>query len=63
MTKGELQTPMHFAAKNNATASLKTLLRLGAAINDRDYKMRSPLFVAAETGKIFRKSYMSLKES
>lgn len=50
-TKGELQTPMHYAAKNNAAASLKAMLRLGAHINDRDYKRRTPLFVAAETGK------------
>ena len=27
------------------------MLRLGAHINDRDYKRRTPLFVAAETGK------------
>ncbi len=51
VTKGEKQTPMHYAAKNNATASLKTLLKLGAAINARDFKMRTPLFVAAESGK------------
>lgn len=49
-TVGELQTPMHYAAKNNATSSLKVMLRLGAHINERDYKRRSPLFVAAETG-------------
>ena len=50
-TYGELQTPMHYAAKNNAALSLKIMLRLGAFINDRDYKKRTPLFVAAETGK------------
>ncbi|XP_065663270.1 uncharacterized protein LOC100211734 [Hydra vulgaris] len=50
-TYGELQTPMHYAAKNNAAASLKTMLRLGAFINDRDYKRRTPLFVAAETAR------------
>ena len=43
---------MHYAAKNNATASLKALLNLGAHINARDYKMRTPLFVAAETGNL-----------
>ena len=43
---------MHYAAKNNAAASLKVMLRLGARINDRDYKRRTPLFVAAETGKL-----------
>ena len=50
---GEIQTPMHYAAKNNAVASLKTMLRLGAHINDRDYKKRTPLFAAAETGNKF----------
>ena len=54
MTKGENQTAMHYAAKNNASQSLKALLRLGAFINDRDYKLRTPLFVAAETGMIFK---------
>ena len=44
---------MHYAAKNNAAASIKVMLRLGALINDRDYKRRTPLFVAAETGKIY----------
>ena len=52
VTKGEKQTAMHYAAKNNATASLKSLLRLGANINARDYKMRTPLFVASEAGKL-----------
>ena len=41
---------MHYAAKNNAADSLKIMLRLGAHINERDYKRRTPLFVAAETG-------------
>lgn len=44
---------MHYAAKNNAASSLKVMLRLGARINDRDYKRRTPLFVAAETGQYF----------
>ena len=44
---------MHYAAKNNATASLKSLLNFGSLINARDYKLRTPLFVAAETGKLF----------
>ena len=52
-SQGEEQTPMHYAAKNNAAASLKIMLRLGAHINDRDYKRRTPLFVAAESGIVF----------
>ena len=66
-TVGEQQTPMHFAAKNNAAKSLKVMLSLGAHINERDYKRRTPLFVAAETGIfgffscifIFASQYMS----
>ncbi|XP_066925009.1 uncharacterized protein [Clytia hemisphaerica] len=50
-TYGEEQTAMHYAAKNNAASSIKVMLRLGAAINDRDYKKRTPLFVAAETAR------------
>ena len=56
-TYGEEQTAMHYAAKNNAAASIKVMLRLGALINDRDYKRRTPLFVAAETGKIYFYSF------
>ena len=50
-TYGEEQTAMHYAAKNNAASSIKVMLRLGARINHRDYKRRTPLFVAAETGE------------
>ena len=50
-TDGENQTPLHYAAKNNSVEALKTLLRLGANLNVRDYKDRTPLFVAAENGK------------
>ena len=53
VTEGEKQTAMHYAAKNNATASLKSLLNFGAHINARDYKLRTPLFVASEAGKLF----------
>lgn len=50
-TIGELQTAVHYAAKNNATDSLKVLLHMGGSINEVDYKNRTPLFVAAETGR------------
>ena len=49
-TNGELQTPIHYAAKFNAVRSLKILIDANADVNDRDYKRRTPLFVAAETG-------------
>ena len=44
-TYGEEQTPIHYAAKNDAVDSLKVLLQLGANIEDKDYKHRSPLQV------------------
>ena len=50
-TFGERQDPIHYAAKNNAVDSLRELVSMGADISARDYKERTPLFVAAETGK------------
>lgn len=49
-TKGENQTPMHYAAKSNAVEAINTLMELGASILDRDYKDQMPLFVAADAG-------------
>lgn len=50
-TTGEMQSPIHYAAKFDATKALKVLIDWQADVNDRDYKGRTPLFVAAETGK------------
>ncbi len=50
-TFGEFQTPTHYAAKNDATQSLKMLLKLGGNVHDRDYKNRTALQVAAELGE------------
>ena len=50
-TEGELQTPIHYAAKFNAVDSVECLIKLGAKVSDRDYKERTPLFLAAENGK------------
>ena len=44
-TLGEEQTPVHYAAKNDACNSLATLLDKGASIEDRDFKERTPLQV------------------
>ena len=52
-TKGEMQTPIHYAAKFNAVKSMRCLVKLGAKISDRDYKQRTPLFLAAENGKVY----------
>ena len=51
-TKGELQSPLHYAAKNNAVETIGVLLDLGAKLTDRDYKERTPLLLAAETGML-----------
>lgn len=53
-TAGEIQTPIHYAAKYNAEDSLKVLLHMGGNISDKDYKNRTPLFVAAESGIILQ---------
>lgn len=50
-TEGEHQTPVHFAARNDACHSLKMLIKLGVKYKDeRDYKGRTPLHLAAELG-------------
>lgn len=51
LTKGENQTSLHFAARNDACEALKLLVKMGANIHSRDYKNRTPLQVAAELGK------------
>ncbi|XP_065646900.1 uncharacterized protein LOC124812268 [Hydra vulgaris] len=47
-TYGEQQTAIYYAAKNGAVESLKVLLEHGANIEDKDYKQRTPLQIAAE---------------
>ena len=47
------QTAMHFASKYNSCEAILALLELGARLDDRDYKQRTPLQVAAETGLFF----------
>ena len=44
-TRGELQTPIHFAAKNDAILSLQVLINFGADQTCKDYKGRTPLQV------------------
>ena len=44
-TVGELQTPIHFAAKNDACQALKLLIAYGANVNCRDYQNRTPIQV------------------
>ena len=46
-TNGEKQTPLHFAAKNEAPQSVKILLAYGAELEVRDYKQRTPLQVGS----------------
>jgi ankyrin repeat protein len=51
-TYGENQTPVHYAAKNDADNALQELINIGADVNCRDYKQRTPLHVAAELGML-----------
>ncbi|XP_030011253.1 transient receptor potential channel pyrexia [Sphaeramia orbicularis] len=46
-TRLDRQTPLHFAAKNDAVGSIRLLLKGGALINCTDYKQRTPLQLAA----------------
>ncbi|KAF7221355.1 transient receptor potential channel pyrexia [Nothobranchius furzeri] len=41
------QTPLHYAAKNDAVGSIRLLLQAGACITCTDYKNRTPLHLAA----------------
>jgi len=42
---GEGQTPLHYAAKNEAVKCVKILLAFGSDVDARDFKLRSPLQV------------------
>lgn len=44
------QTPLHYAAKNDAVGSIRLLLQAGATISCTDYKNRTPLQLAANMG-------------
>ena len=50
-TKEENQSPIHYAAKYNAVRTLKVIIENKGYLNDRDYKQRTPLFLAAEMGQ------------
>ena len=52
-TKGELQTPLHFAARNEASQCLKVLLAYGATLEVRDYKQRTALQVGQTVCSVF----------
>lgn len=52
-TGKELQTPIHFAARNDATSSLKMLMKCGACITDKDFKQRTALQVCTNDWRQF----------
>jgi ankyrin repeat protein len=45
-TSGEIQAPIHYAAKNGAAKSLKLLLGYQANIDSLDCRQRTPLQVS-----------------
>ena len=47
MTSDEQQTPLHFAARNDAVNSVKALVQAKANKEAQDHKKRTPLFLAA----------------
>lgn len=56
-TKGEEQTPLFYAARNDATKALAVLIKNSCEYKlNRDYRGRTPLYVAAELGKDIIKS-------
>ncbi|KAL5255648.1 hypothetical protein ACHWQZ_G011029 [Mnemiopsis leidyi] len=48
LTAGELQTPLHYAARHDAAQVIEVLQEFGVGLNPRDYKGRTPLLLAAE---------------
>ena len=50
-TNDEQQTPIHYAAKYNAVNSLRVIIENRGHLNNRDYKRRTPIFLAAEMGQ------------
>lgn len=53
-----MQTPLHFAAKNDATEAIQILLQNGADIAAHDHKQRTPLQLAVNLGKAFYKEIL-----
>ena len=49
--EGEGQKPVHFAARYNRVDVLEELYKRGAKIDDEDDCTRTPLFLAAASGK------------
>ena len=47
-TLGELQAPIHYAAKNGAVKSLKLLLEYHANIDSLDYRQRSRIHTSMD---------------
>ena len=48
VTLGELQSPLHYAARHDAAEVIDMLVEHGAEVNPVDYKGRTPLLLAAE---------------
>ncbi|KAL5253746.1 hypothetical protein ACHWQZ_G013497 [Mnemiopsis leidyi] len=46
-----LQTPLHYAARYDSPNSVRTLVKMGAKLEARDYRGRTPLLLAAELGR------------
>ena len=60
-TSGECQAPIHYAAKNGATRSLKMLLSFDANIDTLDAKQRTPLqvdYLSCTNSTIFFKDFL-----
>ncbi|CAM9235130.1 unnamed protein product [Ectocarpus sp. 12 AP-2014] len=52
VTKEQLWTPLHFAARNGCAESITTLLEAGANLNSRQSDGATPLYIAALQGNV-----------
>ena len=61
-TKGEEQTALHYAARYDSVEAMKVLIQAGAMIDGVDFLNRTPLHVAAETGKLLVYHFHTVSE-
>uniref|UniRef100_H2ZZT3 Si:ch73-193i2.2 n=1 Tax=Latimeria chalumnae TaxID=7897 RepID=H2ZZT3_LATCH len=61
-TERDQQTPLHFAAKNDAVSAVRALCKHTADLHVRDYKQRTPIHLAADLGNGCKLAYLALNQ-